>query len=136
MSDKAQSSLGAPPRPAPSELGGGAPGSERARRGAPGSERTPSRDRAGGEDPPRHLPTMGELAASWRGRRRWVWVAAAGVVVALAAYGVVHALTARPRTAPAKPITVAADTGPVTTQVATTGTLQPAQTRSLSFAVA
>jgi hypothetical protein len=65
MSDKAQSSLGA---------------------AAPGSERTPSRDRAGGEDPPRHLPTMGELAA-WRGRRRWVWVAAAGVVVvALVAY--------------------------------------------------
>jgi HlyD family secretion protein len=79
---------------------------------------------------------MGELAASWRGRRRWVWVAAAVVVVALIAYGIVHALTANAQTAPKKPVTVAADTGAVTTQVATTGTLQPAQTRSLSFAVA
>jgi HlyD family secretion protein len=79
---------------------------------------------------------MGELAASWRGRRRWVWVAAAVVVLALIAYGVVRALTADAATAPAKAVTVAADTGAVTTQVATTGTLQPAQTRSLTFAVA
>jgi HlyD family secretion protein len=80
---------------------------------------------------------MGELAASWRGgRRRWVWVVAAVVVLALIGYGVVHALTADAGTRPAKPVTVAADTGVVTTQVATIGTLQPAQTRSLSFAVA
>jgi HlyD family secretion protein len=79
---------------------------------------------------------MGELAASWRGgRRRWAWVIAAVLVLALAGYGIVHALTADAGTKPAKPVTVAADTGVVTTQVATTGTLQPAQTRSLSFAV-
>jgi HlyD family secretion protein len=79
---------------------------------------------------------MGELAASWRGgRRRWAWVIAAVVVVALIGYGVVHALTADAGTRPDKPVTVAADTGAVTTQVATIGTLQPAQTRSLSFAV-
>jgi HlyD family secretion protein len=101
-----------------------------------GSEQTLSRDRADGEDVPRDLPTMGELAASWRGRRRWVWVAAAVVVLALIAYGVVRALTADAATGPARAVTVAADTGAVSTQVATTGTLQPAQTRSLSFAVA
>jgi hypothetical protein len=40
---------------------------------------------------------MGELAA-WRGRRRWVWVAAAGVVVvALVAYdGTVTATSVTP----------------------------------------
>jgi HlyD family secretion protein len=85
---------------------------------------------------PGHLPTMGELAASWRGgRRRWVWLIAGVLVIALIVYGIVHALTADAGTKPAKAVTVAADTGVVTTQVATTGTLQPAQTRSLSFAV-
>jgi HlyD family secretion protein len=85
---------------------------------------------------PGHLPTMGELAASWRGgRRRWVWLIAAVLVIALIVFGIVHALTADAGTKPAKAVTVAADTGVVTTQVATTGTLQPAQTRSLSFAV-
>ncbi len=80
---------------------------------------------------------MGELAAAWRGgRRRWVWIAAAVVVVALIAYGVVHALTARASTKPAAPALATVDTGAVTTEVATTGTLQPSQTRSLSFTVA
>ena len=104
--------------------------------GAPGSEQTPSRDRADREDRPQDSPTMGELGAAWRDRRRrWVWLVAAVVVVALAAYGVVYALTAGASEKPALPVTAAADTGAVTTQVATTGTLQPAQTRSLSFAV-
>jgi HlyD family secretion protein len=85
---------------------------------------------------PGHLPTMGELAASWRGgRRRWVLLIAAVLVIALIVFGIVHALTADAGTKPVKTVTVAADTGVVTTQVATTGTLQPAQTRSLSFAV-
>jgi HlyD family secretion protein len=85
---------------------------------------------------------MGELAAAWRGgrwrdgHRRWVWLVVAVVVVALVAYGVVHALTAGAGEKPKPPPTAAADKGSVTTEVATTGTLQPAQTRSLSFAVA
>jgi len=85
---------------------------------------------------------MGELAAAWRGgrwrggRRRWVWLVAAVVVVALVAYGVVHALTAGAGTKAKPAATAAVDKGAVTTEVATTGTLQPAQTRSLSFAVA
>src|SRR5262245_1479701 len=80
---------------------------------------------------------MGELAAAWRGgRRRWAWLVAVVVVLALAGYGVIHALTADAGVKPAPPATVAADTGPVTTEVATTGTVQPAQTRSLSFTVA
>jgi HlyD family secretion protein len=85
---------------------------------------------------------MGELAAAWRGgrwrdgRRRWVWPVVAVVVAGLLAYGVVHALTAGASEKPKPPPTAAADKGSVTTEVATTGTLQPAQTRSLSFAVA
>ena len=85
---------------------------------------------------------MGELAAAWRGGRwrggprRWAWLAAAVVVVALAGYGVVHALTAGASAKPAPPARAVADRGAVTTEVATTGTVQPAQTRSLSFAVA
>ncbi|MFD0522815.1 efflux RND transporter periplasmic adaptor subunit [Paractinoplanes durhamensis] len=76
---------------------------------------------------------MGEALA---GRRRWIWVAAAVVVLALIVYGVVHALTADATEKPKAAATVAVDRGDVTTEVATTGTLQPAQTRSLSFAVA
>jgi HlyD family secretion protein len=75
---------------------------------------------------------MGEVLA---GRRRWIWVAAAVVVLALIVYGVVHALTADATEKPKAAATAAADLGDVTTEVATTGTLQPAQTRSLSFAV-
>ncbi|GAA0578552.1 hypothetical protein GCM10010172_74230 [Paractinoplanes ferrugineus] len=75
---------------------------------------------------------MGEALA---GRRRWIWVAAAVVVLALIGYGVVHALTADATEKPEAAATSAADRGDVTTEVATTGTLQPAQTRSLSFAV-
>jgi HlyD family secretion protein len=76
---------------------------------------------------------MGEALA---GRRRWIGAAAAVVVLALIGYGVVRALTAGATEEPAVLVTVAADRGAVTAAVATTGTLQPAQTRSLSFAVA
>ncbi|SNY48987.1 efflux RND transporter periplasmic adaptor subunit [Paractinoplanes atraurantiacus] len=75
---------------------------------------------------------MGEALA---GRRRWIWVAAAVVVLALIVYGVVRALSADAEQTPKAAATVAVDRGAVTTEVATTGTLQPAQTRSLSFAV-
>ena len=96
------------------------------------SERTPRWNRAHGEDRPQHFPTMGEALA---GRRRWIWLAAAVVVLALIVYGVVHALTAGATEKPKAAATVAVDRGAVTTEVATTGTVQPAQTRSLSFAV-
>ena len=75
---------------------------------------------------------MGEALA---GRRRWIWVAVAVVLLALLGYGVVHALTADATVKPKAVATVAVDRGAVTTEVATTGTVQPAQTRSLSFAV-
>ena len=75
---------------------------------------------------------MGEALA---GRRRWIWLAAAVVVLALIVFGVVHALTASATEKPAAAATVAVDRGAVSTEVATTGTVQPAQTRSLSFAV-
>ncbi|MFG1994752.1 efflux RND transporter periplasmic adaptor subunit [Actinoplanes sp. NPDC048988] len=75
---------------------------------------------------------MGEALA---GRRRWIGVAAAVVVLALTGYGVVRALSADAEQTPKAAATVAADRGAVTTEVATTGTVQPAQTRSLSFAV-
>jgi multidrug efflux pump subunit AcrA (membrane-fusion protein) len=73
---------------------------------------------------------MGEALA---GRRRWIWVAVAVVVLALVAYGVLHALTAGASERPTAAATVAADRGAVTTDVGTTGTVEPAQTRSLSF---
>jgi HlyD family secretion protein len=75
---------------------------------------------------------MGEVLA---GRRRWVWVAVAVVVLALIAYGVVHALTASASTKPKAASTVAVDRGAVSTDVGTSGTVEPAQTRSLSFTV-
>ncbi|GGL16666.1 efflux RND transporter periplasmic adaptor subunit [Mangrovihabitans endophyticus] len=68
-------------------------------------------------------------------RRRLRWAAAAVVVAGLVAAGVTRALTAGAEPSPAAPATVAVDRGTVTAQVATTGTVQPAQTRSLSFTV-
>ncbi|WP_067500829.1 efflux RND transporter periplasmic adaptor subunit [Actinoplanes sp. TFC3] len=69
--------------------------------------------------------------------RRWAWVAAGIVVILALAAGVARALTAGAGDKPqAQPVSVAVDKGAVTTEVATTGTLQPAQTRTLSFAVA
>ncbi|WP_199509270.1 efflux RND transporter periplasmic adaptor subunit [Nucisporomicrobium flavum] len=80
---------------------------------------------------------MGIGRTAWRGgRRRWVWLAAGVVVVVLLAAGLARALTAGAGAGPAAAATVAADRGAVTSEVATTGNVQPAQTRSLSFAVA
>ncbi|MBU2669332.1 efflux RND transporter periplasmic adaptor subunit [Actinoplanes bogorensis] len=75
---------------------------------------------------------MGEALA---GRRRWIWAAAAVVVLALIVFGVVRAMGADAKEEPEAATTVAVDRGAVTAEVATTGTVQPAQTRSLSFAV-
>jgi HlyD family secretion protein len=79
---------------------------------------------------------MGIGGTAWRGGRRWAWLAAGVVAVVLLAAGAVRALTAGRDYKPAAVATVAVDRGAVTTEVATAGTVQPAQTRSLSFAVA
>ncbi|WP_433117468.1 efflux RND transporter periplasmic adaptor subunit [Micromonospora sp. CA-246542] len=76
---------------------------------------------------------MGEALT---GRRRLIGAAVAVVVLALLGYGVARALTADSATGPTGPANVAADRGEVSTEVATTGAVQPAQTRSLSFTVA
>ncbi|MEV4276053.1 efflux RND transporter periplasmic adaptor subunit [Actinoplanes xinjiangensis] len=76
------------------------------------------------------------MGVALAGRRRLIWLAVAVVVLALTAFGVVRALTAgAAREEPTAAEIVRADKGAVTTAVATTGTLQAAQTRSLSFAV-
>src|SRR5690349_18071953 len=98
-----------------------------------GSEATPRCVEGDGEDRRQHFPAMGEALA---GRRRWIWGAAAVVGLALIVFGVVRALTADAGEKPAAVATVTVDRGAVTSEVATTGTVQPAQTRSLSFAVA
>ncbi|MEV7628553.1 HlyD family efflux transporter periplasmic adaptor subunit [Actinoplanes sp. NPDC089786] len=67
---------------------------------------------------------------------RWIpWAVAGLVVLAGAAFGV-RALLAGDAEPAAAPATATADRGAVTAQVATTGTVQPAQTRSLSFTAA
>ncbi|WP_431924734.1 efflux RND transporter periplasmic adaptor subunit [Micromonospora wenchangensis] len=67
-------------------------------------------------------------------RTRW-WAAGAAGLLLLGAAGV-RGWTAHTADAPARPVTVAVDRGPVVVEVATTGTVQPATTRSLSFTVA
>ncbi|MEU8664703.1 efflux RND transporter periplasmic adaptor subunit [Actinoplanes philippinensis] len=76
------------------------------------------------------------MGVALAGRRRLVWLAVAVVVLALIAFGVVRALTAGAAQEESKAAEIVkADKGAVTTEVATTGTLQAAQTRSLSFSV-
>lgn len=75
---------------------------------------------------------MGEVLA---GRRRWIGIAATVVVLALIGFGVLRALGAGAAEEPVAVATVTVNRGEVTTEVATTGSVQPAQTRSLSFAV-
>ncbi|MFR9778275.1 efflux RND transporter periplasmic adaptor subunit [Micromonospora sp. MS34] len=75
------------------------------------------------------------LTRLWRVRRvRWGAAVAAGVL-ALGAAGAV-ALRTDAGEAPARPVTVAVDRGAVEVDVATTGTVQPATTRALGFALA
>ena len=76
-----------------------------------------------------------QVGAESGSRRRWIWLAAAVVVLALVAAFTVRALTAGATEQKAVPATVAADRGVVTTEVATTGTVQPTRSLSLSFAV-
>ncbi|WP_431880947.1 efflux RND transporter periplasmic adaptor subunit [Micromonospora chalcea] len=69
----------------------------------------------------------------WRTRRgRW-GAAAAGAALVLGAAGVL-VFTADADEVPARPVTVVVDRGPVEIEVATTGTVQTATTRALSFA--
>ncbi|GLZ01925.1 HlyD family efflux transporter periplasmic adaptor subunit [Actinoplanes sp. NBRC 103695] len=67
---------------------------------------------------------------------RWTLWAVVGLVVPAAAFFGVRALLADDAKPAAAPTTATVDRGPVTAQVATTGTVQPAQTRSLSFTAA
>ncbi|WIM99132.1 efflux RND transporter periplasmic adaptor subunit [Actinoplanes oblitus] len=69
------------------------------------------------------------------GRRRSIWLGVLVVVLASLAFGVLRVLTADGAREPAAAETATVDRGAVTTEVATTGTVQAAQTRSLSFAV-
>jgi HlyD family secretion protein len=79
---------------------------------------------------------MGNGVTAWiGGHRRWIWLVAGVLVLALLVLGVVRALTAGASDKPKAAATVAVDQGAVTTEVATTGVLQPAQSRSLSFTV-
>ncbi|KUL27370.1 efflux RND transporter periplasmic adaptor subunit [Actinoplanes awajinensis] len=75
------------------------------------------------------------MGVALAGRRRLIWFGVAVVVLALLAYGVIRALTADGAETTKAAETATVDKGAVTTEVATTGTLAPAQTRSLSFAV-
>lgn len=75
------------------------------------------------------------LKRRWRTRRTRWWAAGAAGLLLLGAAGA-RAWTAHTSDAPARPVTVAVDRGPVVVEVATTGTVQPATTRSLSFTVA
>jgi multidrug efflux pump subunit AcrA (membrane-fusion protein) len=75
------------------------------------------------------------MGVALAGRRRWIWLGVSVVVLALVALGVVRALTADGAEESKAAETVGVDKGAVTTEVATTGTLAAAQTRSLSFAV-
>ncbi|MEU8242727.1 efflux RND transporter periplasmic adaptor subunit [Actinoplanes missouriensis] len=76
------------------------------------------------------------MGVALAGRRRLIWLLVAAVVLASIAFGVVRALTAGAADSAAEAAeTATVDKGAVTTEVATTGTLQAAQTRSLSFSV-
>ncbi|MFF4874733.1 efflux RND transporter periplasmic adaptor subunit [Micromonospora sp. NPDC000668] len=75
------------------------------------------------------------LKRRWRTRRTRWWAAGAAGLLLLGAAGV-RAWTADAADAPARPVTVAVDRGPVAVEVATSGTVQPATTRSLGFTIA
>jgi HlyD family secretion protein len=80
---------------------------------------------------------MGNGVTAWiGGHRRWIWLVAGVLVLALLILGVIRALTAGATEEPKAAATASVDKGAVTTEVATAGTLQPAQTSSLSFTVA
>ncbi|AEV83828.1 macrolide transporter [Actinoplanes sp. SE50] len=76
------------------------------------------------------------MGVALAGRRRGIWLGVTVVVLAVLGYAVVRAMTAGGGAKTKAAETVAVDRGAVSTEVATTGTLAAAQTRSLSFAVA
>ncbi|GGO27216.1 efflux RND transporter periplasmic adaptor subunit [Micromonospora parathelypteridis] len=75
------------------------------------------------------------LKRRWRTRQARWWAAGAVVVLLLGVAGA-RVWSADAGYAPARPVTVAVDRGPVAVEVATSGTVQPATTRSLGFTVA
>jgi RND family efflux transporter MFP subunit len=78
---------------------------------------------------------MGELTGQNRGNRRIRWFGAVIVVTGAVAGGVITALAKDDGGKPAPVVVAVADRGEVTLDVATTGTVEPATTRTLSFAV-
>ncbi|WP_433831564.1 efflux RND transporter periplasmic adaptor subunit [Actinoplanes sp. CA-015351] len=77
---------------------------------------------------------MSKVTGRSRAERRIRWIGAGIVLVGVAAAGVVYAVNRDESTTTARVVTVVADKGDVTLDVATTGTVEPAITRSLSFA--
>ncbi|MBM7488930.1 HlyD family secretion protein [Micromonospora luteifusca] len=75
------------------------------------------------------------LKRRWRTRQARWWAAGAVGVLLLGVAGV-RVWAADAEDAPARPVTVAVDRGPVAVEVATSGTVRPATTRSLGFSVA
>ncbi|SNT64629.1 HlyD family secretion protein [Asanoa hainanensis] len=78
---------------------------------------------------------MGVRRKIWHGRARFAVCAAVALVVVSASAGA-YALTRDDPAPSAKAGTARVDRGDVVTAVATTGSLEPAETRTLSFAVA
>ncbi|MFG1866744.1 efflux RND transporter periplasmic adaptor subunit [Micromonospora arborensis] len=75
------------------------------------------------------------LKRRWRTRQARWWAAGAVGVLLLGVAGV-RVWSADAGDAPARPVTVAVDRGPVAVEVATSGTVAPATIRSLGFTVA
>ncbi|MEU4563235.1 efflux RND transporter periplasmic adaptor subunit [Actinoplanes sp. NPDC023936] len=78
---------------------------------------------------------MSTVTGQSRAKRRVRWIGAAIVLAAAVAGGIMLAVAGEETTTTIKVVTVAVDRGEVTLDVATTGTVEPATTRSLSFAV-
>ncbi|MEU8241323.1 efflux RND transporter periplasmic adaptor subunit [Actinoplanes missouriensis] len=78
---------------------------------------------------------MSTVTGQSRSKRRVRWIGAVIVLVAAVAGGITLAVAGEETTTTIKVVTVAVDRGEVTLDVATTGTVEPATTRSLSFAV-
>ena len=78
---------------------------------------------------------MSKVVGQSPAKRRIRWIGAAIVVVGAVAGGVVLALARQDDAGPARVVTATVDTGEVTVEVATIGTVEPAGTRRLSFAI-
>ncbi|SDT47613.1 efflux RND transporter periplasmic adaptor subunit [Actinoplanes derwentensis] len=78
---------------------------------------------------------MSDESRESRRDRRIRWIGAVIVVLGAVAGGVILALDQEQRTTSAAIVVAVTDRGPITLDVATTGTVEPATTRALSFGV-